>query len=282
MTGTPAGDPAAGERAAVDAAAAAIRGRAGGPVDAVVVLGSGVAGPTLAEVDRFPGAAIPGLPAPSVEGHAGSLLLGAAAGLRVLVLEGRLHLYEGRTAAEVVRPLRAAAGAGARVALLTNASGGVAPWTRPGDLLLLSDHLDLGRGDPAVGEGDAFGPRFTSMAGAWDPALRAAALPAGRRHGGTVAEGVYAFLRGPAYETRAEVALLRAAGADCVGMSTVPEALAARRLGLRLLGLSVVANRAGEPGGSHAAVLAAVRSRAAAVTGVLDAALAAFAAGEVG
>jgi len=271
-----------GERAAVDRAAAALRERAGGPLDAVCILGSGIAGPTLEGAVRLPLEEIPGLPAPSVEGHAASASVGSIAGLRVLVLEGRVHLYEGRTPAEVVRAVRAAGAAGARLLLATSAAGGVASWMKPGDLLVLADHLDLGRGDPAAGEEDAFGPRFVPMAGAYDPALRLAGLAAARAARATAAEGVYAFVRGPAYETAAEVRMLRAMGADAAGMSTVPEVIAARRLGMRAFGLSVIANLAGGPGDDHREVLARVRSRSAAVTASLDAVLAAFAGGDRG
>ncbi|MCK6481607.1 MAG: purine-nucleoside phosphorylase [Planctomycetes bacterium] len=266
------------ERALAEAAAAALRARAGGPLDAVVVLGSGVGGPALEGEVHAPLGEFPSLPAPSVEGHGATLSFGTVRGLRVLVAAGRVHLYEGRTPAEAARLVRAAGLAGARLACLTNAAGGVAPWMKAGDLLLLSDHLDLGRGDPAAGEPEgAFGPRFASMAGAWDPALRAAGLEAARAARATAAEGVYAFLRGPAFETEAEVRMLRTLGADAVGMSTVPEALGARRLGMALFGLSVVANRAGTPGGGHGEVLAAVRARSGATGAVLGAVLAAFA-----
>ena len=261
----------------VASAAAAIATRAGGPIDALVVLGSGLAGPALEGEERFPVSDIPGLPLPAVEGHGATLTLGKRGPLRVLVAAGRVHLYEGRSPAEVVRLVRAASGAGARLCCLPNAAGGVAPWMKPGDLLVLADHLDLGRGDPAAGEAEGtFGPRFTSMAGAWDPALRAVAQEAARGARATVAEGVYAFLRGPAFETEAEVRMLRLLGADAVGMSTVPEALAARRLGMTLFGLSVVANRAGTPGDGHAAVLAAAGARGAAVETVLGAVLDGF------
>jgi purine-nucleoside phosphorylase len=264
-----------GEGARVGRAAAALRRLAGGPLDACVVLGSGMEPPPLEGARRLPLRRVPGLPVPSVPGHAAEMVLGRAHGLRVAVFAGRVHLYEGAAPAEVVRGVRAAAGAGARLLLLTNAAGGVAEWLKAGDFLVLSDHLDLGRGDPAAGEPEgAFGPRFLSAAGTWDETLREAGLQAARRERVTAVAGVYAFLRGPAFETAAEVRMLRALGADAVGMSTVPEALAARRLGMRVFGLSVISNRAGVAGDSHASVLDSVRARAGAAGRVLDAVLA--------
>ena len=262
----PRGRRAPGEAAAVERAADALGRLAGGE------------GPPLDGATVHPLSGVPGLRIPSVPGHAGTVTLGSSRGLRVAVFAGRCHLYEGATPAEVVRPVRAAARVGARLLAAANAAGGVAEWTRPGDLLVLSDHLDLGRGDPAAGEEDgAFGPLFLSMAGAYDEALAAAAVDAARRERATCAAGVYAFLRGPAFETAAEVRMLRTLGADAVGMSTVPEVLAARRLGMRVFVLSVIANRAGTPGEGHEAVLDRVRSRRAVASRVLDAVLAAFA-----
>ena len=264
-----------GEPAVVSRAATALRRRAGGPLDACVVLGSGVAGPTLEAQKRVPLHRIPGLVAPSVEGHGGQVHFGTVDGLRVAVFTGRVHLYEGRTPAAVVRPVRAAARAGARFLLVTNASGSLAPRLSPSTLLLLSDHLDFSGGDPAVGEPEGpFGPRFTAMAGAYDADLRAAARTAARRARIATAEGVYAFRRGPGFETAAEVRALRTLGADAVGFSTVPDVLAARRLGMRVFALSVVSNRAGSSDDGHESVLRVVRSMGAEVTVLLDAVLA--------
>jgi len=270
--------PRDAEVARVERAAAALGLLARGRLDACVVLGSGIEGPPLEAEQRVPMDSIPALRVPSVAGHAGEVRVGLSHGLRTVVFGGRVHLYEGASRAEAVRPVRAAARAGAKVAILTNASGGIAPSLKPGTLLVVTDHIDLGRGDPAEGdETEAFGPRFTSMAGAYDGVLRRAAGDAARRARVPWDSGVYAFVRGPAFETAAEVRMLRRLGADAVGMSTVPEAIAARRLGMRLFALSVVANAAGGPGDSHASVLRRVRSRAAAVARVLDAVLAAAA-----
>ncbi len=272
--------PAGGEEKTVARAAEALEKLAGGRLDACVVLGSGVAGPTLADGRTVPVASVPGLEVPAQPGHPGEVRFGTCRGLRTAVFSGRCHLYEGYTPAQVVRPVRAAARAGARLLAATNAAGGVAAWLRPGDFLVISDHLDLGRGDPAAGEPEgAFGPRFLSMAGAYDEGLAAVGLEEARRVRPGCARGVYAFLRGPAFETGAEVRMLRTLGADAVGMSTVPEVLAARRLGMKVFALSIVANRAGEPGASHDQVLERVRARAAEATRVLDSVLASFAEG---
>lgn len=268
-----------GEESKVGRAAAAIRRLAKGKLDACVVLGSGVAGPPLEDERAIPVEEIPGLAVPSVPGHPGELVLGRSHGLRVAVFAGRGHVYEGFTPAQVARPVRAAAKAGARLLVATNASGGVAEWIRPGDLLVVSDHIDLGRGDPATGEEEGpFGPRFFPMADAYDAALGAAAVEAARAEKATCARGVYAFLRGPAFETAAEVRMLRTLGADAVGMSTVPEVLAARRMGMRVFALSVVSNRAGSPGDDHLTVLDRVRSRGDVVARVLHRVLGSFAA----
>jgi purine-nucleoside phosphorylase len=272
-----------GEERTVEKAGAAIRRLAGGAIDACFVLGSGVSGPTLEDPKVVPVEEIPGLAVPSVPGHPGEVRFGRAGGLRLAVFSGRCHLYEGYTRAEVVRPVRAAARAGARVLCTTNAAGGVSEWLRPGDFLVVGDHLDLGGGDPAVGEADGlFGPRFVTMAGAYDDGLANAAIEAGRRDRVSISRGVYAFVRGPAFETGAEVRMLRSFGADAVGMSTVPEVLAARRLDMRVFALSVVSNRAGAPLDSHEKVVDHVRSRGSAVTRVLDAVVAAVADGEAG
>ncbi len=269
---------AGGEEKTVARAAEELERLAGGRLDACAVLGSGVAGPTLEGERTVPVASVPGLEVPSLPGHPGEVRLGTIRGLRTAVFSGRCHLYEGYTPAQVVRPVRAAARAGARLLAATNAAGGVASWLRPGDFLVIADHLDLGHGDPAAGEKDGlFGPRFFPMAGAYDETLADAGLEEARRVRSGCARGIYAFLRGPAFETEAEVRMLRMLGADAVGMSTVPEVLAARRLGMKVFALSIVANRAGEAGVSHAAVLDRVRARGAEATRVLDAVLAAFA-----
>ena len=193
-----------------------------------------------------------GLPVSTVPGHAGRLIAGNLAGAEVLVQAGRVHLYEGRSADEVAACVRLAAATGVETFVVTNAAGGLDPVMEPGDLMLIADHLNLTGTSPLLGA-----PTFVDMAGAYDPGLRATALTAALQIGVALREGVYAGLTGPAYETPAEVAMLRGFGADAVGMSTVSEVLAARALGLRVLGFSLITN-VHRPGGTptdHAEVL---------------------------
>lgn len=195
-----------------------------------------------------------GLPVATVPGHAGRLVAGTLHGVSVLVQQGRLHLYEGHQPAHVTAVVRAAAQAGVSTFVVTNAAGGLAPDLRPGDLLAITDHLNLTGRSPLVG---AETPTFVDMAAAYDAGLRASAAAAAAELGEPLAEGVYAGVVGPAYETPAEVGMLRTLGADAVGMSTVLEVIAARACGLRVLGMSVVTN-VHRPGGTptdHAEVL---------------------------
>lgn len=245
---------------AAEAAAAAIVERLGTP-EVVVVLGSGwhaaatALGTARAEVST---AEIPGYPAPSVAGHHGELRLVAVGGRPVLLALGRVHLYEGRSVAEVVHGVRAAVLAGARRVVLTNAAGGLDPALSPGQAVLIRDHLNLTGTSPLGGPPipDRYGPRFCDLSDLYASRLRAIA----RRVEPTLVEGVYAGLVGPHYETPAEVAMLRHLGADLVGMSTALEAIAAHHLGAEVLGLSCMTNLAAgvspEPL-DHAEVLAA-------------------------
>lgn len=220
--------------------------------DVAVILGSGwqQAAGSLGELRaELATADLPGFARPTVAGHAGRVRSVELAGRRVLVLLGRVHLYEGRTPAEVVHPVRVAVAAGARVVILTNAAGGIDPGYRVGQSVVVRDHLNLTGASPLAGAPPPAGyaPRFVDLTDCWSPRLRAIAAQV---HPG-LAEGVYAGLRGPHYETPAEVAMLRSLGADLVGMSTVLEAIAARHLGAEVLGLSLVTNAAagvtGEP-----------------------------------
>jgi len=197
-----------------------------------------------------------GLPTASVPGHAGRLVVGTLAGVEVVVQQGRLHLYEPHPAADVVAVVRAAAEAGVGTFVVTNAAGGLRADLRPGDLVLLADHLNLTGATPLTG------PRFVDMAGAYDPALRALAHEAAASVGERLVDGVYAGLTGPAYETPAEAQMLHTLGADVVGMSTVLEVIAAREAGMAVLGCSLVTNVHPQPGATpaatdHADVLAA-------------------------
>lgn len=232
-------------------ALAFVRGKTEAPPDVGVVLGSGLG----AFAERLEGAAaipyeeIPGFPASRVAGHAGRLVVGRLAtphgAAVVAAMQGRVHLYEGWSPDDVAFGVRVLAGLGTRAILLTNAAGGVDPALAPGDLVRITDHLNLTGQSPLVGENDdAMGPRFPDMSAAWDPALGALLDAAAAAAGVALKRGVYAGLLGPSYETPAEVRMLRALGADLVGMSTVVEAIAARHMGVRIAGLSVVTNLA--------------------------------------
>jgi purine-nucleoside phosphorylase len=232
-----------------------LRARLDGFVPRVLLtLGSGLGGLADAMADPLviPFADV-GLPQSTVPGHTGRLLAGELAGVPVLVQQGRVHLYEGLPAAEIVAVVEAVAGVGVEFFCVTNAAGGLAPDMEPGDLMLIADHLNLSGTTPLVG------PRFLDMAGAYDPALRAVARNLAESAGERLVEGVYAGLSGPAYETPAEVRMLRTLGADAVGMSTVLEVIAARAAGLRVIGFSLITN-VHRPGGTptdHAEVLQA-------------------------
>lgn len=226
-----------------------------------LVAGSGLGGlaEQVCDAVRVPYSELPGFPsAPPPIGHASELVLGSLGGVDVVLFSGRAHLYQGVSARDAAYPARLAAGLGCEALVLTNASGGVNPELHAGDIVVLRDHINLTGANPLVGwQGPQGGTPFVPMADAWDEGLRRTVAQAAEECGVPVREGVYAGLLGPNYETRAEVAMLRALGADVVGMSTVMEALAARALGLRLVGLSLVANVAAGAGLTHAEVLAA-------------------------
>lgn len=232
------------------AAAGAARLRAEGFGDAVAVIqtGSGIPAPELASRRTLAWKEIEGFPQATAPGHRGALHHGLCRGVPVLVLDGRLHHYEGHAPAHVVRPIRAVGLLGVKTAILTNASGGVRAGLRAGDLVRVTDHLNLLGFDPLAGSHDSrFGDRFVAVAGrAYDARLGAVADAAAAAIGVPLAHGVYAAVHGPSFETAAQVRFLRVAGADVVGMSTVPEVLAATQLGMRTLVFSLVANPAGE------------------------------------
>jgi purine-nucleoside phosphorylase len=225
-----------------DAVFAALRGAFPPAVDAVLVLGSGLGDftATLETVRTLRQAEIPDYPASTVAGHAGAILHCRAAGRDLLVFQGRLHGYEGYSAAETAYPGLVAAAFGARRLIATNAAGGLAPHLRAGDLMLLTDYLVLPlarrMGLPLQPLGGA------DRAPLLDDEARTALLGAALEAGVPLAEGVYGFCSGPTYETRAEIAFLRRMGADAVGMSTVPELLAARAAGVRTVGISCITN----------------------------------------
>lgn len=240
--------------------------------DVAVVLGSGWApavaalGPPTAEVAMTD---LPGFVAPSAEGHRGQVLSLRAGDRRVLVLVGRVHAYEGHDLGEVVHPVRTACAAGATVVVLTNAAGGLRPEYRVGQPVLISDHLNLTARSPLTG------PQFVDLVDAYSPRLRALA----REVDPTLAEGVYAAVPGPHFETPAEIRMLRTLGADLVGMSTVHETIAARAAGAEVLAVSLVTNPAAGMTADpvrHDDVLAAGRDSATRLGGLLAAVIAAL------
>jgi purine-nucleoside phosphorylase len=227
------------------AAAEAVRARSDVRPLVGVVLGSGLGafGDTLGE--KLPYAEIPGMPASSVVGHAGNLCLGRIGAVEVACLQGRVHLYEGHDPSAVVFGVRTLAALGCRAVLVTNAAGGIDPSFAPGDLMLVTDHLNLTGRNVLVGPNDAsVGPRFPDMTEAYDRALGARAREAAAEVGVALREGTYAGLLGPTYETPAEVRMLRALGAHAVGMSTVQEVIALRHGGVRVAAISCITNLA--------------------------------------
>jgi purine-nucleoside phosphorylase len=228
-------------------AAEQIARRGGAGIELALVLGSGL-GPfadELTDPTVIPYQELPGFPQPTVPGHSGRLVLGTIAGVRVAVLQGRAHYYEGHSAADAVRPLRTLITLGAQGVVVTNAAGGIHPEFAVGDLMLISDHLNLTGVSPAIGPHEPRWPsRFQDMADAYDPAWRALFRRSAASLGLPLREGVYAGLPGGAYETPAEIRMLRTLGADAVGMSTVLEVIAARHLGARTVGISCITNLA--------------------------------------
>ena len=231
-------------KAAADAIAEKT-GRAGH--DAAVVLGSGLSryAAELEGATPIPYADIPGFPVPSVAGHGGTLYSVPQGNSAVLMYAGRVHAYEGWDLDDVVFGVRTAALSGCRTVLLTNAAGGLGEGLAPGDLVAITDHLNLTARNPLVGPNDdRLGPRFPDMTGVYSPRLRRLIRSAFEQAGTPYHEGIYAWFLGPSYETPAEVQMARVAGADLVGMSTVPEAIALRHMGVEVAGISLVTNYA--------------------------------------
>jgi purine-nucleoside phosphorylase len=216
--------------------------------DVAVVLGSGLGGVAdrLERARSLPYASLPGFPETTVAGHPGRLVGGTIGGKTALLLCGRVHGYEGYPPCEIGFGVRVAAALGVRVLIVTNASGGVDPTLAAGDIVAISDHINLTGASPLTGPNDErLGPRFVDMTDAYDPTLRAiAGVAAPAAIGRPLREAIYAGMAGPAYETPAEVRLLRTLGAGLVGMSTVHEVITARHAGVAVLGLSLVANPA--------------------------------------
>lgn len=212
-----------------------------------LILGSGLGGfaDQLEDAVRVPYGELPGFPVSTVVGHAGTLVIGGMSGLTCVAMQGRVHYYEGHSAATVAFPARVLVALGARTLVVTNAAGGVNRDFEPGTLMLIRDHLNLLGDNPLRGENDdRLGPRFPDMTTAYPAALRELAREAAAELNVTLAEGVYASMSGPTYETPAEVRMLTTLGADATGMSTVPEVIVANHMGARVLGISCITNKA--------------------------------------
>lgn len=230
-----------------EAAAKFIRTRTKLRPQIAVVLGSGLGAfaDELEYATRIPYERIPNFPRSTAIGHAGQFVVGKTSNTAVAVMQGRVHGYEGYSPAEVIFPMRVLARLGIRAAILTNAAGGVNLSFKPGAFVILRDHINLLGSNPLVGPNDdRFGPRFPDMSEAYSKSFRAIALEEARSLRIDVHEGVYAAVPGPSYETPAEIRYLRTIGADVVGMSTVPGVIAARHMGIRVLGISCVTNMA--------------------------------------
>ena len=212
-----------------------------------LVLGSGLGAfaDEFSNAARIPYAKIPYFPRSTALGHAGQLVLGTVDGIAVAGMQGRVHLYEGYTARQVAFPMRVFSRLGVKAVILTNAAGGINLNYSEGALVALRDHINLQGANPLIGPNDdRFGPRFPDMTRAYDPDFRSFVAEAGKKLQLSLHEGVYLALAGPNYETPAEIDALRSLGADLVGMSTVPEVLAARHCGIRVVGISCVTNMA--------------------------------------
>ena len=212
-----------------------------------LVLGSGLGAfaDEFAQATKIPYSKIPHYPRSTAIGHAGQLVIGTVEGVEVAGMQGRVHLYEGYSAKELAFPIRVFARMGVKAIILTNAAGGVKREFIEGRLVVISDHINLLCVNPLAGPNeDKFGARFPDMTAAYDKRFRELTLAEGRLLSINLGEGVYAAVAGPSYETPAEVRYLRSIGADLVGMSTVPEVIAARHSGLRVLGISCVTNAA--------------------------------------
>ena len=231
----------------IEEAAAAVRSRVGALPETAVVLGSGLGdfADTLSEAMVTPYADLPHWPASAVAGHAGRLVIGTAAGRRIAALAGRAHFYEGHDLSAVVFATRVMALLGVQQVILTNAAGGINTGFAQGALMIIDDHINLLGSNPLIGANDErFGPRFPDMSEVYSARLRRLADEAAASRKVPVAHGVYVAVHGPSYETPAEIRFLRTIGADAVGMSTVPEAIAARHMGIEVLGISCITNMA--------------------------------------
>ena len=231
----------------VEEAAAAIRARCDRLPETAIVLGSGLGdfADTLLEAIATPYGDLPHWPASKVVGHAGRLVIGTVAGRRVAALSGRAHYYEGHDLSTVVFATRVMGRLGVKQVVLTNAAGGINTGFAQGGLMVIDDHINLLGSNPLAGVNDErFGPRFPDMSEVYSRRLRDIADAAAKAKGVPVSHGVYVAVHGPSYETPAEIRFFRTIGADAVGMSTVPEAIAARHMGMEVLGISCITNMA--------------------------------------
>jgi purine-nucleoside phosphorylase len=248
MVSAPLDDPILVARQQIAQSADYIRARAGELPRVAIILGSGLGAfeREVAAAVTLPYADIPFFPVPRVEGHGGRLVIGDLAGQRVAVMVGRAHFYEGHSMHEITLPLRVLRALGVQLLIVTNAAGGLNSQFRVGDLMLISDHINLlgmtGQ-NPLHGPNDPeLGPRFPDMTHAYDPELRRIAWRVARERNLPAREGVYAMLSGPSFETPAEIRFLRLIGGDSVGMSTAHEVVVARHAGMRVLGVSTISN----------------------------------------
>ena len=228
-------------------AARTIRARTRVEAEIALILGSGLGdfADEFADAVSLPYREIPGFVSSTAQGHVGSLVIGKIEGVPVLAMQGRVHYYEGYTLEEVTFPIRTFKLLGIKTLILTNAAGGIDVQLSQGALMVISDHLNLMGVNPLRGRNEErFGPRFPDMSEVYSRELQELATEEARTLGITVRRGIYAALPGPSYETPAEIHMLRAFGADAVGMSTVPEAIVARHMGMKVLGLSCITNMA--------------------------------------
>jgi purine-nucleoside phosphorylase len=266
-------------RERIDACAQAVRARFPRPIDVAIILGTGLGGLAneMAVEQTIEYTDLPNFPLSTVESHKGRLLCGTLGGKTVVAMQGRFHRYEGYSLQQVTFPVRVLRALGADTLIVSNACGGMHPLWAAGDLMVISDHINLLGDNPLIGPNDdTLGARFPDMSEPYDPALRALARAVALQHGITLREGVYVAVQGPNLETRAEYRFLRGIGADVVGMSTVPEVIVALHGGMRVLGLSIITDQclpdALEPA-SLAQIVGVARSAepklAAVVTGVI-------------
>src|SRR5581483_5973421 len=248
-------------------AVAAVRGRWPRVPRVGIILGTGLGGfAQQVKTEAVIGyETIPHFPRATALGHRGQFVCGTIAGLGVVTMEGRFHLYEGYTAAQITLPVRVMHALGIELLIISNASGGLNPEHQPGDLLIIDDHINLMGANPLVGPNDdALGPRFPDLSRPYDPDLIERALSIAAREGIVAHRGIYIALTGPNYETRAEYRFLRMIGGDVVGMSTVPEVIVAAHCGLRVLAISTITNvarpEAAEPTNGQAVIAAAAKA----------------------